>query len=87
MLLVVDFTDLGLKANFADIRLEEKTDFSVGDLLNKLSDGVEEITGEKVGNSLMLDLLDSSGDRIDAALKVSDLKLNDWDTLYIVRRR
>lgn len=87
MLLVVDFTDLGLKANFADVRLEEKTDFSVGDLLNKLSDGVVEITGEKIGNSLMLDLLDSRGDRIDAALKVSDLQLNDWDTLYIVRRR
>lgn len=87
MLLVVDFADLGLEANFADIRLEENADFKVAELLNKLSDGVEEITGKPIGNRLMLDLLDGSGSRIDPARKVCDLQLNDWDTLYIVRRR
>ena len=42
MLLVVDFSDLNLEYNQTDIRLDSSTDFTVGKLITKLCDGIEE---------------------------------------------
>lgn len=86
MLLVVDFSDLDLEFDRTDIRLDGNADFTVGKLITKLCDGIEEIGVTTIYNKAMLDLLSPTRNRIDATRKVKDLSLNDWDTIYIVRR-
>lgn len=86
MLLVVDFSDLDLEFDRTDIRLDSSADFTVGKLLDKLCDGIEEIGDITISNKSMLDLLDSNRNRINATHKVKDILLNDWDTIYITRR-
>lgn len=86
MLLVVDFSDLDLEFDRTDIRLDSSVDFTVGKLLKKLCDGIEELGDTTISNKLMLDLLDPNGNRLDATCKVKDILLNDWDTIYISRR-
>ena len=86
MLLVVDFSDLNLEFDRTDIRLDSSADFTVGKLINKLCDGIEEIGQTSIPNKSMLDLLSPQRNRMDATRKVKDISLNDWDTIYIVRR-
>lgn len=86
MLLVVDFSDLDLEFDRTDIRLDSSVDFTVGKLINKLCDGIEEIGQTSIPNKSMLDLLSPKHNRLDATRKVKELSLNDWDTVYIVRR-
>ena len=86
MLLVVDFSDLNLEFDRTDIRLDSSADFTVGKLINKLCDGIEEIGGISIPNKTMLDLLNPKRNRFDETRKVKDLSLNDWDTIYIARR-
>ena len=86
MLLVVDFSELNLEFDRTDIHLDSSADFTVGKLINKLCDGIEEIAETVIHNKSMLDLLNPSHNRLDATRKVKDLSLNDWDTIYIVRR-
>ncbi len=86
MLLVVDFSDLRLEFDQTDIRLDSRADFTVGKLINKLCDGIEEIGQTKIHNKSMLDLLNPKRNLIDPTSKVNDISLNDWDTIYIVRR-
>ena len=87
MLLQVDFSDLRLRFDCTDVRVPERAEFSVGELLNRLCEGVEQIGGQQISNKMMLDLIGPDGRRVDAARRVCDLQLNDWDTIYIVRRR
>lgn len=86
MLLVVDFSNLDLEYDRTDIHLDISADFTVGKLLKKLCNGIEELGGTKISNKSMLDLLDPKCNRLDATRKVKDILLNDWDTIYIVRR-
>lgn len=86
MLLVVDFSNLNLEFDRVDIRLDISADFTVGKLLKKLCNGIEELSGTKISNQSTLNLLDSNGNRLDVTCKVKDILLNDWDTIYIVRR-
>lgn len=86
MLLVVDFSDLDLEFDGTDICLESCDDFTVGKLLEKLTDGIEEIGETTITNKSALKLLKSDRNVLDFSQKVKDLHLNDWDTLYIVRR-
>ena len=86
MLLVVDFSDLDLEFDRTDIRLDSSVDFTVGKLITKLCDGIEEIGQTSIPNKSMLDLLGPKHNRLDATRKVKELSLNDWDTVYIVRR-
>lgn len=85
MLLVVDFSDLDLEFDRTDIHLDMSTDFTVGKLLKKLCDGIEEFGGTEISDKSMLKLLDPNRNRLDAVSKVRDILLNDWDTIYIVR--
>lgn len=86
MLLVVDFSDLGLEFDQTDIRLDSSADFTVGKLIDKLCAGIEKIGMTTISNKAMLELLSPKRKRIDATCRVKDLSLNDWDTVYIVRR-
>ena len=86
MLLVVDFSDLGLEFDRTDIRIDNSADFTVGKLLNKLCNGIEKFGDTAIPNKSMLDLLDSNHNRLDATCKIRDISLNDWDIVYIVRR-
>lgn len=86
MLLVVDFSDLNLEFDRTDIRLDSSADFTVGRLINKLCDGIEEIGQTTIPNKSMLDLLDPKRNHLEATQKIKDITLYDWDTIYIVRR-
>ncbi len=87
MLLVVDFSDLNLDFFETDVRLDDRSDFTIGKLIDKLCDGIEELGRVKIENRYMLDLLDRHYKRIDAGLKIRDISFNDWDTVYIKRRK
>ena len=86
MLLVVDFSALNLEFDRTDIRLDSSADFTVGKLINKLCDGIEEIGGTIIPDKPLLNLLNPNWSALDATQKVKDLSLNDWDTINIVRR-
>ncbi len=86
MFLVVDFSDLDLDFDMTDIRLDSSADFTVGKLINKLCDGIEEICGTTIVNKSMLDLLSPSHNRLEPTRNIKDLSLDDWDTIYITRR-
>ena len=87
MLLVVDFSDLDLDFSQADIRLSDTPDFTVGKLLGKLCDGIEELGGIPIPNRVALSLLGSNRSPLDFARKVKDISLDDWDTIYVTKRR
>lgn len=86
MLLVVDFSDLELEFDRTDIHFDNSADFTVGKLLGKLCDGIEKLGNTIIANKSMVNLLDPDRNCLDAARKVKDITLNEWDTLYIVRR-
>ena len=86
MLLVVDFTDLDLNYGDTDISIDSSADFTVGKLLKKLCEGIEEIGGMTIPDKPLLKLLSPKRNVLDATHKVKDLALNDWDRIYIVRR-
>ena len=86
MLLVVDFSDLDLEFYRIDIRLDGNADFTIGKLIDKICYGIEKFGKTAIPNKSMLDLLNPNRKRLDATCKVRELSLNDWDTIYIVRR-
>ena len=86
MLLVVDFSDLNLEFGQTDIRFDGSADFTVGKLIRKLCDGIEEFGQTTIPNKTMLDLLNPKRNRLDATRSMKDIPLNDWDTIYIVKR-
>ena len=86
MLLVVDFSGLGLAFGSSDIRVDISAGYTVGKLLTKLSGGIEEICDTCIPDKQMLKLLDPARNNLDATQKLTDLALNDWDTIYIERR-
>lgn len=87
MLLVIDFSDLGLDADATDIRIYEGNEFTAETFLINVCKGLEEICHREIINSHLLVLLDPSGRAISPNKRISQLDLNDWDTLYITRRR
>jgi hypothetical protein len=83
MLLVVDFSELDFEIDRTDVRLNSNDDFTVGKLLKKLCDGIEEIGKIKIPNKNNLMLLSPNHNKLNLTSKINDLKLNDWDTIYI----
>ena len=86
MLLVVDFSDINLEFDRTDIRIDSSGDFTVGKLLTKVCDGIEEIGHITIPDRQGLMLLSPNRKLLDSGIKVKDLSLNDWDTVYIIRR-
>ncbi len=85
MLLVVDFSDLDMGYDRTDVRININKELTVGKLLKKLFEGIEEISGENIQEKHMLRLLSPKRQWLDATLKMKDVPLNDWDMIYIVR--
>ena len=91
MYLIVDFSDLDLEYTRTDIRFDEyMADYTVGRLIKELCAGVESFGGETISQQGTLCLLGPNGKMLDATMRVSDLcqnELNDWDIIYLSRRR
>ena len=87
MLLVVDFSDLGLECTQTDIRLDPGADFTVGKLIMKLCAGIEELGKTEVPDKGNMLLLDPQSRVLEATVKMDALTLSDWDTIYLTRRR
>lgn len=85
MLLVIDLSDLNLKFYRTDIRVNNGN-LTVGRLMDKICAGIEEIGKEKLLNRNSLTLL-NDGEILNPTQEISKLSLNDWDTLYLVRRK
>ena len=88
MYLIVDFSELNLQYETTDIRLDESNaDYTVGKLITELCKGIERFGNEEIKQKANLRLQYSNGSIIDSTCIVSDLHLNDWDTVYLVNRR
>jgi hypothetical protein len=87
MLLVIDISDLNLEISEADIKINSNADFNVQTLLDKICDGIEEIGNSKLQERKNLYLVNTINQKLDMDKKITDLTLNEWDTLYIVRSR
>lgn len=85
MLLVIDFSLLKLDMSVTDIEINDNNDFTAESLLSFLCDGIEEIGTVRICDRRRLALCKSDGSVISADYKISELRLNDWDTLYIKR--
>lgn len=88
MYLIVDFSDLELEYTKTDIRFDENNaDYTVGRLIKELCKGLETIGGTEIQQKANLCLLGPDEKLIDSTRLVSDLPLDDWDTIYLSRRR
>ncbi len=91
MYLIVDFSDLDLEYTRTDIRFDEYTaDYTVSRLIKELCNGIESFSGESVSQQGTLCLLGPNRKILDSTRMVSYLcehELNDWDIIYLSRRR
>jgi len=88
MYLIVDFEDLELDYTTTDIRLDENNaEYTVGKLITELCKGIEKFGDNEIQQRGNLRLRDSSGKFIDSTNIVSNLNLNDWDIVYLVKGR
>ena len=85
MLLVIDFSLLKLDMSVTDIEINDNNDFTAESLLSFLCDGIEEIDKVKIHDRRQLALCKSDGSIISSEYRINDLRLNDWDTLFIRR--
>lgn len=98
ILLVVDLSDLELPFGSADIRLEVEADsnreagsaeeagLTVGELIEQLCDGIEQIGTTDKLDRRGLCLLDPNQKPFRLDAPVAQLALTDWDRIYLVRR-
>ena len=68
-----------------DIEINDNNDFTAESLLSFLCDGIEEIGKVKIHDRRQLALCKSDGSIISSEYRINDLRLNDWDTLFIRR--
>lgn len=91
MFLIVDFMDLDLEFTTTDIRFDEhNADYTVKRLTQELCKGIDAFSGETVPQKETVILLGPDRRPVDPESLVSQLcrqHWNDWDTIYLTRRR